>query len=65
MAVQWLGFCAFTAEGLGSFPGQGTKILQAKVAVFFYSMCNISVSLQILTGLFLSIYKHTDSWNLF
>ena len=30
MAVQWLGLCAFTAEGLGSIPGQGTKIPQAK-----------------------------------
>ena len=27
--VQWLGLHAFTAEGLGSIPGQGTKILQA------------------------------------
>ena len=27
--VQWLGLCAFTAEGMGSVPGQGTKILQA------------------------------------
>ena len=24
--VQWLGFCASTAGGLGSIPGQGTKI---------------------------------------
>ena len=29
LAVQWLGLCAFTAEGAGSFPGQGTKIPQA------------------------------------
>ena len=29
MAVQWLGFCAFTAEGAVSTPGLGTKILQA------------------------------------
>ena len=27
--VQWLGLSAFTAGGLGSTPGQGTKILQA------------------------------------
>ena len=27
--VQWLGLCALTAEGVGSIPGQGTKILQA------------------------------------
>ena len=27
--VQWLGLPAFTAEGLGSIPGRGTKILQA------------------------------------
>ena len=27
--VQWLGLCAFTAEGVGSIPGQGTKIPQA------------------------------------
>ena len=26
--VQWLGLCAFTAEGLGSVPGWGTKIPQ-------------------------------------
>ena len=26
LAVQWLGLRAFTAEGLGSIPGQGTKI---------------------------------------
>ena len=29
LAVQWLGPCAFTAEGLGSIPGQGTKNPQA------------------------------------
>ena len=29
LVTQWLGLCAFTAEGLGSIPGQGTKILQA------------------------------------
>ena len=26
LTVQWLGLHAFTAEGLGSVPGQGTKI---------------------------------------
>ena len=29
LAVQWLGLCAFTAVGLGSIPGRGTKIPQA------------------------------------
>ena len=29
LAVQRLGLCALTAEGLGSIPGRGTKILQA------------------------------------
>ena len=29
LAVQWLGFRAFTVEGAGSIPGLGTKILQA------------------------------------
>ena len=29
LAVQWLGLCAFTAEGPGSISGQGTKIPQA------------------------------------
>ena len=29
MVVQWLGFSAFTAEGLGSIPGWGTEIPQA------------------------------------
>ena len=28
LVVQWLGLCAFTAEALGSFPGQETRILQ-------------------------------------
>ena len=27
--VQWLLVCSFTAEGPGSIPGRGTKILQA------------------------------------
>ena len=27
--VQWLGLCAFTAEGPGLIPGWGDKILQA------------------------------------
>ena len=27
--VQWLGLCSFTAKGLGSIPGWGTKIPQA------------------------------------
>ena len=30
LVVQWLGPHIFTAEDLGSIPGQGTKILQAK-----------------------------------
>ena len=29
LVVQWLGFRAFTAKGLDSVPGRGTKILQA------------------------------------
>ena len=29
LAVQWLGLCASTAVGMGSLPGQGTKIPQA------------------------------------
>ena len=29
LVVQWLGLSAFTAVGLGSTPGQGTKIRQA------------------------------------
>ena len=28
LVVQWLGFCAFIAEGSGSLPGRGTKIPQ-------------------------------------
>ena len=28
--VQWLGLWVFTVSGMGSIPGQGTKILQAK-----------------------------------
>ena len=26
LAVQWLGLCTFTAGGMDSIPGQGTKI---------------------------------------
>ena len=29
LAIQWLGLHTFTAKGLGSVPGQGTKIPQA------------------------------------
>ena len=29
LAVPWLGLCSFTAKGLGSILGQGTKIPQA------------------------------------
>ena len=29
LLVQWLGLHAFTAKGMGSIPGRGTKILQA------------------------------------
>ena len=29
LAVQWLGLHAFTAKGLGSVPGRGTRIPQA------------------------------------
>ena len=29
LVVQWLGLCAFTAEGQGLTPGWGTKIPQA------------------------------------
>ena len=29
LMVQWLELCAFTAEGLGSIPGQGAEISQA------------------------------------
>ena len=28
--VQWLGLCTFTAEGLGSIPGRGTKFPRAE-----------------------------------
>ena len=28
LMVQWLGLCAFTAQGPGSVSGRGTKILQ-------------------------------------
>ena len=29
LVVQWLGVCAFTAEGMGLIPSRRTKILQA------------------------------------
>ena len=29
LVVQWFRLCAFTAVGLGSIPGRGTKIPQA------------------------------------
>ena len=31
LARQWLELCLFTAKGLGSIPGQGTKILQTSM----------------------------------
>ena len=30
LAVQWLGLCSFTAKGVGSIPGQGTKIATSR-----------------------------------
>ena len=30
LVVQWLGLQAFTAKGMGSIPGRGTKILEAE-----------------------------------
>ena len=30
--IQWLRLCAFTAEGVGSIPGQATEIPQAASA---------------------------------
>ena len=32
LAVQWLRFCTFTFEGMGSIPGQGTKIQASSAA---------------------------------
>ena len=32
LAVQWLGLCTSTAEGMGLIPGQGTKILSSHKA---------------------------------
>ena len=29
LVIQWLGLCAFTAEGTGLIPGQVTKILRS------------------------------------
>ena len=29
LVVLWLGLCVFTADGMSSIPGQGTKIPQA------------------------------------
>ena len=29
LAIQWLRLCDSTARGIGSIPGQGTKILHA------------------------------------
>ena len=29
LVVQWLGLCTFSAKGVGSVPGRGTKILEA------------------------------------
>ena len=31
LAVQWLGFCAFTVEGMGSIPVQGPRIPQTSL----------------------------------
>ena len=51
LAVQWLGLCALIVKGEGSFPGQGTEILQAtchssppKKKIFLYSELSGKVS---------------------
>ena len=45
LAVQWLGLCTSTAEGPGSIPGWGTKILQAaqrgRKKKIIIEMCNL------------------------
>ena len=44
LAVQWLGFCTFTVEGVGSIPGCGTKILQAvqRGQIYIYFLVNLN-----------------------
>ena len=71
--VQWLGLCAFTPKGLGSIPGQGTKILQAaqcgqnkkkrkrqmKDLNFFLPQCNFSCLLtKIQEKVYCFVYHH-------
>ena len=43
LVVQWLGLSAFTAKGMGSTPGRGTKILQAVRACYVTSVVSDSL----------------------
>ena len=47
LVIQWLGFCTFTTEGLGSIPGQETKYLQlqgiAKKKKDMYGRVNLKI----------------------
>ena len=47
--VQWLGVQAFTTEGMGSIPGQGTKIPQATWPKEIKKKKNLLRTLSILT----------------
>ena len=50
LAVEWLGFCNFTAEGTGSVPAQGTKILQtAQDDIYIYEKWKLLVAQSCLT----------------
>ena len=52
LAVQWLGLCAFTAEGTGSIPGWGTKIPQAT----WGSQKNIYIYIYLYIYIYIFVY---------
>ena len=54
LAVQWLGLCTFTAEGLGSISGQGTKINPAIHAPWPKKPKKITISLTVFPTLYIS-----------
>ena len=62
LAIQWLGVFPFTAEGVGSIPGQGTKIPQVAHAAKKKKKCQWDlVTCPLMACSWLSEQKHLNS----
>ena len=61
LVIQWLGVFPFTAEGVGSIPGQGTKIPQAAHVAKKYKKCQWDLfTCPLMASSWLSEQKHLN-----